>query len=113
MLELGVPVIGVTTLHSAHLHSEKSFFSFIIVHMKRYTKTFQDQILQGQRPCPVRDQLRTAKDETPDGLIHRVLGQSNRIWCPYIQTVRSWKLIGQTGGRQMRAKSFSFFPGFT
>lgn len=33
--------------------------------------------------CQVCGQLRTAKDKTPDGQIHRVLGKSNKIWCPY------------------------------
>lgn len=37
----------------------------------------------GKRPCPVCRQLRAASDKTPDGLIHRVLGRSNAIWCPY------------------------------
>ena len=33
--------------------------------------------------CPICDQLKTAKDNTPDGLVHRILGRSNHIWCPY------------------------------
>ena len=37
----------------------------------------------GKRRCPVCRQLRTASDKTPDGKIHRVLGRSNKIWCPY------------------------------
>ena len=37
----------------------------------------------GKRRCPVCRQLRTANDKTPDGRIHRVLGRSNKIWCPY------------------------------
>ena len=28
-------------------------------------------------------QLRTVNDPTPEGLIHRVLGRTNKIWCPY------------------------------
>ena len=39
--------------------------------------------LQGKRPCPVCHQFRTSDDKTPDGKIHRVLGRSNAIWCPY------------------------------
>ena len=38
---------------------------------------------EGKRPCPVCGQLRMADDKTPDGLIHRVLGRSNNLWCPY------------------------------
>jgi hypothetical protein len=41
------------------------------------------QVLDGKRRCPVCFQLRTASDTTPNGQIHRVLGRSNRIWCPY------------------------------
>ena len=37
----------------------------------------------GKRRCPVCDQFRTVSDKTPEGLIHRVLGRSNKIWCPY------------------------------
>ena len=37
----------------------------------------------GKRLCPVCHQLRMASDRTPDGLIHRVVGRSNAIWCPY------------------------------
>lgn len=43
----------------------------------------QEKDLEGKRPCPVCNQLRTAKDKTPDGQIHRVLGRSNKVWCPY------------------------------
>ena len=28
-------------------------------------------------------QLRTASDKTPDGLVHCILGRSNKLWCPY------------------------------
>ena len=28
-------------------------------------------------------QLWTTNDRTHDGQIHRVLGRSNKIWCPY------------------------------
>lgn len=44
---------------------------------------FQEQALEGKRRCPICSQLRTANDKTPDGQIHRVLGRSNKIWCPY------------------------------
>jgi len=37
----------------------------------------------GKRPYTVCGQLRTANDKTPNGQVHRVLGWSNRIWCPY------------------------------
>ena len=43
----------------------------------------QDKSVDGKRRCPVCHQLRTANDKTPDGQIHRVLGRSNKIWCPY------------------------------
>ena len=43
----------------------------------------QDMALDGKRRCPACSQLRTASDKTPDGQIHRVLGRSNKIWCPY------------------------------
>ena len=39
---------------------------------------------KGKRPCLVCHQLQTASDKTPDGQIHRVLGCSNKIWCPYV-----------------------------
>jgi uncharacterized Zn finger protein (UPF0148 family) len=39
--------------------------------------------IDGKRHCPVCHQLRAASDKTPDGQIHRVLGRSNKIWCPY------------------------------
>ena len=39
--------------------------------------------LDGKRRCPVCTQLRTTSDKTTDGQIHRVLGRSNKIWCPY------------------------------
>jgi hypothetical protein len=48
-----------------------------------FLKCFQVEALSGKRPCPVCHQLRTASDKTPDGQIHRVLGRSNKIWCPY------------------------------
>ena len=38
---------------------------------------------RGKRRCPVCDQYRTASDRTPNGEIHRVLGRSNQVWCPY------------------------------
>lgn len=38
---------------------------------------------EGKRLCSVCHQLRTIKDKTPNGDIHRVLGRSNKIWCPY------------------------------
>ena len=41
----------------------------------------------GKRRCPVCRQLRTANDKTPDGKIHRVLGRSNKIWCPYADDI--------------------------
>ncbi len=41
----------------------------------------------GKCRCPVCRQLRTEKDKTPDGRIHRVLGRSNKIWCPYSDDV--------------------------
>jgi hypothetical protein len=41
----------------------------------------------GKRRCPACRQLRTANDKTPDGKIHRVLGRSNKIWCPYADDV--------------------------
>ena len=41
------------------------------------------EVLDGKRRCPVCNQLRTASDKTPDGQIHRVLGRSNKVWCPY------------------------------
>ena len=41
----------------------------------------------GKCRCPVCRQLRTANDKTPDGKIHRVLGRSNKIWCPYADDV--------------------------
>ena len=44
---------------------------------------FQDEAVDGKRRCPVCHQLRTASDLTPDGQIHRILGGSNKIWCPY------------------------------
>ena len=43
----------------------------------------QQTAVDGKRRCPVCHQLRTNSDKTPDGQIHRVLGRSNRIWCPY------------------------------
>ena len=59
-----------------HIHAEPllsfAFFSCL-----------QDVAIDGKRRCPVCYQLRTASDTTPDGLIHRVLGRSNKIWCPY------------------------------
>ena len=39
--------------------------------------------LTGKRSCPVCNQLRTASDKTPDGLVHRILRRSNKLWCPY------------------------------
>ena len=36
-----------------------------------------------KRCCPVCLQARAAKDKTPDGQVHCVLGRSNKIWCPY------------------------------
>ena len=45
--------------------------------------SFQDKDAGAKRRCPVCRQLRTASDTTPDGLIHRVLGRSNAVWCPY------------------------------
>lgn len=43
--------------------------------------------LDGKRHCPVCRQLRTADVKTPDGKIHRVLGRSNKIWCPYADDI--------------------------
>ncbi len=40
-------------------------------------------IIVGKRPCHICGQFRTSKDVTPDGEVHRVLGRSNKIWCPY------------------------------
>ena len=54
-----------------------------MVSSKLFTRTFQEEDLKGKRPCPVCHQQRTASDKSPDGLIHRVLGRSNKIWCPY------------------------------
>ena len=42
-----------------------------------------EKVKEGKQPCPVCGQLRMADDKTPDGLIHRVLGRSNNLWCPY------------------------------
>ena len=39
----------------------------------------------GKRRCPVCRQL--PNDKTPDGKIHRVLGRSNKIWCPYADDI--------------------------
>jgi len=44
------------------------------------------QFADGKRRCPVFHQARTASDKTPDGQIHRVLGRSNQVWCPYADT---------------------------
>ena len=44
---------------------------------------FQEKALEGKRRCPVCHQPRTANDKTPDDQVHRVLGRSNKIWCPY------------------------------
>ena len=41
----------------------------------------------GKRRCPVCRQLCTANDKMPDGKIHRVLGRSNKIWCPYADDI--------------------------
>ena len=41
------------------------------------------EVADGKRRCPACNQLRTAGDKTPDGQIHRVLGRSNKLWCPY------------------------------
>ena len=43
----------------------------------------QQATIDGKRCCPICHQLLTASDKTPDGQIHRVMGRSNRIWCPY------------------------------
>ena len=43
---------------------------------------FQDTD-KGKRRCPVCHQLKAATAITPEGKCHRVLGRSNRVWCPY------------------------------
>lgn len=72
--------------------------------------------IEGKRPCPVCRQLRTAENKTPDDQIHRVLGRTNAIWCPYANTTpaskknsrkkrkRKTKLIGENPMRLKEIK---------
>ena len=57
----------------------KGYITFVTV----FSISFLFQSLGGKRPCPVCKQPRTVNDKTPDGQIHRTLGRSNKIWCPY------------------------------
>ena len=45
--------------------------------------SFKEGAKEGKCRCPVCQQLQTAEDKTPNGEIHRVLGRSNKMWCPY------------------------------
>ena len=56
-------------------------FFLILCHLSLFV--FQEGEGEGKRHCPVCHQLRTASDKTPEGEIHRVLGRSNKLWCPY------------------------------
>ena len=93
LLEMGVPALQVRTyflllrtrnLFNYLLFPCLIFFSYTVyLHSHSFNINFQEEALRGKRPCPVCRQLRTASDKTPDGQIHRVLGPSNEIWCPY------------------------------
>ena len=63
------------------LSTYKTFLCSLFIHMLLIF--FQEKVPDGKRRCPACNQLRTASDKTPDGQIHRVLGRSNKIWCPY------------------------------
>ena len=101
MPELGVPPIQVriyflllkpvicVIIYYFHVYAacfsflHTSLSSAVSLHFTFILLMFQEMVADGKRHCTACHQLRTASDKTSDSQIHRVLGQSNKVWCPY------------------------------
>ena len=109
MLELGVPPLQARIYFC---FSKAYEFHFILAYFTDFTLQsifihifliFQEKDLEGKRPCPVCNQLRTAKDKTPDGQIHGVLGCSNKVWCPYADDLGILEVFEKEQKERMQA----------